>query len=171
MADKNIYQQKMFIYEQRKKERKAKLIKMYGRWKGGCGVPEHETATIKRLTIKINNWRKMERIIEERRIKVIALANHIAYFSGFSIKGSAMSRLPIANTMRGIFCKWGIENGIRGIILAEYIGYNNRYWASKTRLTFTRSFTKNKQNKELWERFKLYYQDQLEKNIEENLEK
>lgn len=176
-ADINVYQQKICTYRKRRDIKKAKLIKMYGSWcnsgnrhvKNRIIVPIRDVKVIKRLTKKINWYQTMEKTIKDRKNAVIALANHVAYFTGYNVKNSPSCRREIANIARGIFCKWGLENGIKGVMLEEYMGYTKHSRAGETRLNFIKSFSKNNNNKEMWLRFKTYYKDAIEeckKNIE-----
>lgn len=168
LSEKNKYQMKMAVYKKRRAAKKAKLISLYGVHSGNK-IPKEDRAVLKNLSKQICRWRYMEKRIENRRIAIIALGNHVAYFTGFNVKGSAKNISRRASLAKGIFCKWGMENKIQGVLLDEYIGYKQKSWSSTIRLKFTRTLTKNRHNKEMWERFKLYYED-AEKNIEKNLE-
>lgn len=171
LSDKNKYQQKISTYRDRRMKRKAKLVEMYGEGQSRKW-PLKDKEVIKRQSQKISKWREMERFIETRKNKIIALANHVSYFTGINVKDILKTKNSYKENRswvaRGIFCKWGMENKISGVLLSEYIG-GRADSASDIRMRFTRSFVKHKTNKEMWVRFKLYYKDQIN-NSEKNLE-
>lgn len=102
----------------------------------------------------ITRYKKAIKRIDERNIKIEALDAKIKSFMGFSVKGSASNKAKSMNIPRMIFYKWGLENGIGGKYLSQYVEAKDLTTASRGRLRFTRSFTQGSFNKEMWMRFK-----------------
>lgn len=152
-ADRSKLYKMIWEYEKRREE----LRKKYGAW--NKKLPKGYKEKVKRINDSLENWRKGIRDIDSRNNKIIALGNEVAYFTGFNVKGSASKRC--GDLAKGIFCKWGMENKIPGVLLAEYMGNDAPMVASRQRMRFTRSFKSNQKNKDLWVRFKTHYEEKI----------
>lgn len=169
--ERNKLKMRIFEYNKRRTAMKNKKPKRTDI----LSVKTHERR-LENYATKIATWRRTIRRLDRRSNAIIALANHIAYFTAYNVKGSGSKKGSMGiEQAKGLFCKWGMENGIPGISLSEYMGHKDNEMASRIRMRFTKSFQKKPENKELWDRFKLYYDDLLvnmisEKNIEKDLE-
>jgi len=137
---KKIYH-RLFVYEQRREQ----LLKKFG------GTAQYSTK-VKQIQRTIDQYKAAIKRIDARTTKVIAIGNALAYFSGHNVKNSSRSRL-IPRYVKGIFFKYGMENGITGSLLAEYVGTGSTGYPSETRMWFTRSFKTNPEYREQYKRF------------------
>jgi len=109
--------------------------------------------------MKIRSWEKQIRRMDKRHNQLIAIANHLALFSGVNVKNSIGYTSSKYRQIRGLFSKYCLENGISATLVAEYIGASRGDIVSASRKAFTRSFEKKPMNRELFNRFKLYIED------------
>lgn len=127
--------------------------------------PEEYKRKAWRLDRKIKIWQKQIRNMDVVQNKIIALGNAIAYFTGCNVKSSGgtqgVKRMLLA---RSLFFKWGLENGIEGTSLMKYTGDTSVNTAARLRYSFTQSFGEGKENKDTWERFKIYIKDLSERD-------
>lgn len=113
----------------------------------------------KNMSRKIKLWKTRVKIIEMSQEKVIAIGNVVATFTGYNIKNSQDSDLEGVKKAKYLFYKYGMEDGISGKLLREYVGSEDNTEPSKYRMKFTRSFQKHPENSELYHRFKAYIND------------
>ena len=141
--DKNKLEHHIFVYTQRIEQNKVK--------------------DVRQSQYKIRVWRQAIKRIEHRRNQLIGIGNELAIFLGVNVRDIGGSPSKNAMLARGIFSKYCIENGIPGLMVAEYMNVS-REQASRQRMSFTRSFATNKDNHDLWRRFKVYMQEEAERN-------
>ena len=89
-----------------------------------------------------------------QRAHIVWLGNQVAIFSGYNVKEAIGSKLPEMKRIRGLFFKFGLEHGMVGKLMGEYVGTKNPNTPSRIRSEFTQSFKKTPENKELYYRFK-----------------
>lgn len=97
--------------------------------------------------------------IKNRNDKMRDLEDRLLEFMGYKVRDILpKDRLREKLLCRWIFCKWCIERGISGYDIAIFLGCHKDRPAS-CRATFTKSFKTNKENLEMWRRFKLFMKD------------
>jgi len=146
--NKNEIQSKIWTYVKRREQLRLK----YG-VEERKKAPEEYKKAVKTINNRLDLWRRKMVDIDKRRIQTIAIANAVACFTGFDVKNSVDKKTNDYNISRSLFIKYGMESGITGVLLAEYVGTTNRSYASNVRLSFTRSFATNPDNRELYKRF------------------
>ncbi len=109
-------------------------------------------------------------MVDKEKIRVTALANNLAIFCGINVKNIGVhphdSKIVQA---RRIFAKWGLENGIPGKVLWDYMG-TNKADLSQLRKNFTRSFSKP-DGKDIWNRWKIFMEERIQMSKEASLNK
>lgn len=146
MKTKNKYQQSIFTYLERREIYKAK----YG--KNSIKYLKLSRNINKRLTV----YRAAIKRIEKRDWVIYNLDKCVIEFIGRSAYKSVNAKEDITILARNLFIKYGMEHNICGIYLAEYVGLKYKQDGSRDRLKFTRTFSSNKHNKEMWHRFQDY---------------
>lgn len=144
LRDKHCIQVKLSTYLKRRDENKLRKAK------------------VEYLTKRIYSFRRsLKRLkIEEEEVKV--LASKVEDFTGIRIwKNSGRSVDKKTHVARGIFCKYGIDNGIKGANIAWYLNYNNSETAYIRRTDFQKSFDKNTDNLRRYKNFKTYIQNDI----------
>ena len=63
-----------------------------------------------------------------------------------------------------------VEEGINGKLLAEWIGASRSDIIARARQHFTQSFQKNRQNQEMFHRFKNYMEEEQERGVDQPTE-
>lgn len=150
--DKNTIQQKIHIY----KERRNKLRQKYGvseRRK----APDEYMRKISNINRKIRSWNQLLGTIDERKIAAIAIANHICYFMGVNVKNIGGKKDFNSMIAKGLYSKYGMENGICGKVLSEYMNLSSKT-APRLRMGFTRMLSV-REYKEKWLSFKNYMKE------------
>jgi hypothetical protein len=146
---KHDYQKYISTYLQRREIIRKKFNVINGN--SAC-IEYHEA--VKNINKKIQNWRKQIRRIKKREKLIKELDNKIIEFMGASVKNTIYKNDKISNISRFIFYKYGLESGINGILLSQYVGSKRKELAGNGRKRFNKSFIKNEYNKEIWYRFK-----------------
>lgn len=146
LKSKNEYQKSIWKYHLRRESYKAK----YGK------TSETYLKLSRSIQLKLDTWKKAIKRIEIRDNLIKEIDDNITEFIGKSPYKSIHSTDQLTIVAKNIFFKYGIENGISGVYLADYAGLKYRIDASRYRLQFTRSFKTNKYNLEMWHRFKDY---------------
>lgn len=128
-------------------------------------APEGYKILTETLTNKLELLRKKMRDIDKRNIQIMALGNEVALFTGINVKGigSGNGGSDRAFYAKCLFSKWGMENGLPGVLLSEYMRTYN-VAASKMRMSFTRKFKTSKETREFWERWKKHMEDRISLN-------
>jgi hypothetical protein len=112
----------------------------------------------KKIKKSIRRWKRAIMAIDKRSNQVIAIGNHLCYFTGINVKGSAANMEERFRIARGIFYKYCLEHNIHGTVVSDYVG-SHQNTAAKGRINFTNSFQKHPEKRELYNRFKLYMED------------
>lgn len=106
------------------------------------------------------------RYLRQRKRKLISyrevlkfVYNSIEEFIGFPPSPGNHGSNKEKNIARNIFYKYCMEHGIAGSEVSAYIGLKDRDTAARRRRKFTRSFSTNEYNKEIWDRFLLFIRD------------
>lgn len=139
--------------------RRQKVKEKYGR------TSEYKQR-VKKIQTKIGGWNRDIKRIDERNNKIRAIGNALSTFIGYNVKdmggedssyGGFITNtlMQTANLAACIFSKYGMENGIAGNFLSEYMNRPS-VTASRLRLSFTRSWTKDPTKKDMYLRFKEY---------------
>lgn len=108
---------------------------------------------------KIKLWKRQIKRMDDKVIQITAIGNHVAYFTGVNVKGCAGSKAKNVTVAKGIFYKYCLENEINGNVLRQYTGDASKNSPGRIRREFTASFASSPENKDLWERWKLYITD------------
>lgn len=153
-----IYKQ-IWKYKQRREEKRKKFGVVNGR-----RAPEEYKIAVHNINNKIRNWEKSIRMIDKRNNQMIAIANHIAYFSGINVKNSVNYTSQKHKLARNIFYKFGLENGIPATCLASYVGATRGDTVARGRKRFTKTFSTHPENKQKWLNFKNYYEEDIRRN-------
>lgn len=105
---------------------------------------------------KVALYKRGERrgLIKREKIRKFALL--IKDYIGVDVTKSKDPKKIDAKIAKGIFIKYGMQNGFTGTDLGEYIGLKGRWSASKFRIRFTRQITQNKTYKEYYYGFLEY---------------
>lgn len=159
---RNKYYKWAWMYEKRREDLRVKLGLQYNLppTKAVAHLPEYKKrAAI--FTKKIKQWKYSLRQIDKRRDSIVFLEKSVKLFTGSSVRGNAKV-VQGAKLAKSIYYKFGIENGLRGKDLMEHIGGKRELQPMEYRRSFTQSFHTNPENKELWLRFKKFYERRLE---------
>lgn len=143
LGSKNRYQQCIHMYLKRREEYKNKYGKTSKRY----------LQLSKGIQRKLDIWRGAIRRIEKRDVRIKSIDDRVLEFIGKSAYNSVGTKDELVILARNLFIRYGIENGIQGVFLADYVNLKFRQDASRYRLQFIRSFPKNRNNKEIWYRF------------------
>ncbi len=132
-------------------KRREEFRKIYG-----VGSLEYRER-VRKINIKIGNWRRTLRRQKELRNKIDELILNIKTFMGYDLfKNNKSPKTKEGKCAKGIYFKYGIENKFYGTDLSNRIGLKGDWTASKYRRRFTRSFKTNKYNREMYHRFLNY---------------
>lgn len=117
----------------------------------------------KALSAKIKIWKRQVKRMEDREKKVSALGGYIYSFMGYSVRNSGGNRrMPIEmRNSRGIFYKYGLENGIAGNLLREYTKDSAPGTPGRVRRWFNRKFQSNPSLREQYQAFCNYIQEEI----------
>lgn len=110
----------------------------------------------KRNTInkKLKTWRNLLSRVSKRDEKTKLIYTAVGEFLGNPPETSREGK--------GIFVKYAMENQLEGAFIGPYIKCTSPKLIYRARLSFTRSFKKYPENKELYHRFKLFMKDKQE---------
>lgn len=143
LESKNRYQQCIVQYVIRRNEYKLKY-----------GVRSKKFSLLsKRINKKLSCWRRAIKRIEIWDAEIFKLDQKITEFIGRSVFGSIFSKDKQMILAKNLFVKYGMENGVQGVLLCEYMGGKGKWTASKRRMKFTKTLSTNIYNKEMWLRF------------------
>lgn len=150
-SDKNKLQHHIWIYRQRKED----IRKRYG-IVNGMTAPEEYTHAVFNINRKIRSWKHMIRDIDKNNNKLMAVANYLALFYGVNVKNCAKNTAPLYRKARCLYSKYMLEEGVSATLIAEYMGISRGDSVARLRMKFTKGFTKNKSDRELYHRFLNY---------------
>ena len=105
---------------------------------------------------KIHNCNRAINRFHKRKKEIKKIALRIKEFIGVDVRDKLKRswQTKEQKAARGIFFKYGMQSGIIGRELAEYLGLKCTVgYPSTYRMKFTRSFKTNKYNKEMYHRF------------------
>lgn len=144
-------QKKLFVYKGRRKE----ILKEFG-----SSSPSYH-----RMRHKTDNIRKTIKKLENKTAYIREIDNLMYEFIGHkpskdSKRGTCLGTMN-ERYARSIFYKHLIENGISGAVIAKYCNVR-RTVPTDSRRRFTRSFTTNKENLEMWRRWRLFLKHKKE---------
>lgn len=144
---KNQYQQRLFLYNQRRDEVRKKY----------SGTPEYakRVATINQM---IWNCNRALKNIEKYEAKLEAIDKLLKEFIGRSVwkRGSSYDKTVI--DAKNVFYRHCMEHRIPCSYIAKYCGLSKSETPAIQRKVFIRSFATNTHNRELWYRWKEYLQ-------------
>jgi hypothetical protein len=154
------YTEMIGMYTRRRQE----LRKKYGVTTVHRHLPAAYRRTARIYMIKMMTWKTAIRKIDKTVFKISNLERavfeftdvRIAEHKGMKVKGDVW-------IAKALYYKFGIESGITGVNLRSYIGLGIlevKREPGLFRSRFTRSFSTNPENKELWIRFKVFYENQ-----------
>lgn len=151
------YYTMIWLYKKRRQELRAR----YGitvLHNGHRRLPDEYKEKAKRLNKKIGSWNREIRKIDTITGKVNKLKKAVMDFTGEDIHNQVGLKVPETVKMaKFIYYKFGLENGIMGILLSNEIGSHARQ-PSIYRTRFTRSFKTIPENKQKWLDFKDFYE-------------
>lgn len=128
-------------------------------------------ARIEKISQAIHRKRKSLKLIEEKQKEVEKLAKLVKEFTTFDLWKSTSSIRPLAILAKGLFCKYGLENGLGPTSLAWYIGAQNGTRANALRKSFQHSFAINAQNLTKWREFKAWIKQQQDETTDKDTTK
>jgi len=102
---------------------------------------------------KAYNFNKAVKRAQNLNNRIAELAEDIKEFMGEDVKRTKDPKTKEGKAAKGIFIKYGMQNGIKGLFLGNYIGLKGNWSASRYRIRFTKSFSKNNYNREMYYRF------------------
>lgn len=154
-----------------KRKKYYSMIKTYEMrrniWRAKFGVfvnrknsEEHKKKALM-FSAKIAHWKLEIKRTDRLGDKISKLERAVFNFTGERI--SNYHTLKVSEQVKfakSIYYKFGLENGIRGIELRDYIGLTGdtqRNEPNIYRTRFTKSFKNNPKNKEKWLQFKNFY--------------
>jgi hypothetical protein len=124
---------------------------------GHTKLPDEYKKQSAKLNKKIGAWNREIRKIDMKTKKIIKLKRSVEMFTGEDIDNQVGYRVPESVKLaKCIYYKFGLENGLLGTLLSECIGSQVQQ-PRKYRKMFTKSFTTTPKNKEVWLRFKAFY--------------
>lgn len=123
---------------------------------------EKARTNLKAMSRKIKGWEKQIKNMDEKKAKIIALGNAVAMFTGINVKNSNDYVIDGMKEAKSIFYKYGLENGMAGTELEDYVCCRESGQAAKYRRKFNKSFDTIPSNLELFNRFKRYYEAENE---------
>lgn len=137
------------------KRRDAMRIK-YSWVRGTVNIPYSKA--VAKCSKRIKVLRRAIRKIEQREIFIKQSAKLIFDFMGEKVLKSCPLKNRKLQLARDIFCRYCIEAGLQGPIVSQAVGSTRRYYATVRRKRFIQSFKTNLYNRDMWYRFKSYYQ-------------
>jgi len=147
---KERYQAMIWTYKQRRLLYKTKNKKKYAN-------------QIRNLTKKIAQWQCQIRRFERRENKINDLIQSVDEYFGVDIRSRKLNQQH--KLARNVYYKFGIENNFRGTWLSSSIGRTQKHRATESRMSFTRSFETNKENRNVYATFKRYQADTKTYNL------
>lgn len=139
-------------------ERRQALRKKYG-----LHSAEYRQRVIN-INKRIKLWGRYITKIDKISVRIIALGNAIAIFTGCNVKDSGNNNALLKSytamrLARGIFYKYGLEHKIEGKLLREYVGAKGVNQPADYRKWLTSTFAdKNSPNKQSWLNFKRQFE-------------
>jgi hypothetical protein len=127
-------------------------------------LPESYTTKAHKLTKRIKDFKDIIKRIDKVWDKIYALEKAVTAFTGQNIKNQNGRNVKIEiRQAKYLYYKFGLENGIRGKELRQYIGVPDSNWSQplKFRGRFTKSFVDHPENKEMWMEFKRFYDNAI----------
>lgn len=156
-TDRSKLYAKIYIYLERREEMKK-------RYKGNSR--DYKMAT-RNIDNKLMTWRRGIKMIDERQNKIIAIANLLCLFMGENVKDGVRYTSDKAKLARHIFYKYCLENRIPSTLVADYVGASRQDVVTRGREAFTRSFQAYPHNREMYNRFKSYIQEEQERGVDQ----
>lgn len=152
MTKKNQLQAQIKTYQLRRDS----LRMQHPDWRNGNSA---YSKSAKKLSYRIGVWRRKIKRIEIKEAQAQVVADQVCAFMDIPTLWNS-TQLFDKKTVeaRYLFCKYSIENGLSGCCLYDLLKCHPGTPA-RLRRKFTKSFTKNKSNKELWGRFKFFLED------------
>lgn len=144
------------------KKRREKLRQKYDVYNGGK-APIIYKQKVYNINQKIRHWQKMITTIDRNNNRIIAIANALAYFTGYNVKDSVLYTSHRHKETRNLFYKYCLEHNISATLVAEYVGASRGDVVARGRSNFTLSFEKHPKNRETYNRF-LTYMNELSEN-------
>lgn len=138
---RDIQQYQKIIHEYNK--RRAIYKEKYGR----------ESLQYTRLSAKVYNYNKAVKRIKNINDRIKKLSNDIYEFMGQDIQRTKDPKTKEGKAAKGIFLKYGMQNGLYGVDLGKYIGIKGDWSAARYRIRFTKSFSTNNYNKQTYHSF------------------
>lgn len=111
------------------------------------------------INTKISYWNRKMRELTEMRNKIETLGRAIKEYTGYNVKNSYSDKDRQLNSARKLFAKYGMENGIPGVLLGEYIGNDKKHYTAELRERFNTSIPTHPENSDLYIRFQRYMED------------
>lgn len=126
-------------------------------------LPPGYTKRAYKLQKQIRNYKEIIKRLDKVWDKIFLLEKVVVAFTGQKIKYTFRQNDKELRIAKYLYYKFGLENGIRGLELRQYLGvpYSNRFQPLKFRARFTKSFQSVPENKELWIRFKRFYEQSV----------
>lgn len=83
----------------------------------------------------------------------------VSEFIGYTPTGGNVGSNKEKHLSKAILYKYLIEKGVKSSEIAQFLNMKDRHSPARNRRNFTRSFRTNKENLEMWRRFKSFMKD------------
>ncbi len=162
---RDAYVHNINIYKRRREE----LRKRYGYIRGQKNNGEYN-AKVKNLTKKIWQWGLYIRRINKQIESIVHLIDFINEYADVDLRNERppkpfmwRNESEISGVILGysLYYKYGVEKRLPIYGLRDYVGSKASHEPYRYRMGFTKSFKKNKTNKQTWENFKQQYEQSL----------
>jgi len=119
--------------------------------------PEQYRKLCKSIWRAMDNWRRQIKRLDEKEKVVKSLYTKVKEFTGYYPSGTTRDKRRVL--ARGLYYKWGMENGIPGNYLRMQAGHTRVLTPSNTRMKFTRSLSTSPENRTIWKNFKKFMEE------------
>jgi hypothetical protein len=161
---KGLVSRKIIVNNRNRLIKKRELIKeemkVKYNWSGWRNVAPSEYADRTwQITRRISAYNAKIREIDAKQDKIDNLAKRVEEFTSQLLKTEVVRRKS-PYPIHGLYFKYGMEHGMKGTELCTHLGTtaSNQSLPTLVRTNFTKSFSTNPENRELYHRFIQYMQ-------------
>lgn len=166
------YTTMIVIYKKRRENLRLRFGVTPDLWRKGP-LPSRYLKRVFRLHKQIHRFKCRIKRLDAMWDKIFRLERTVAAFTGENIKdqnnlyvrkSSMSAKYRSIRTAKYLYYKFGLENGIPAKPLREYIGVPDTITAQPTRYrkSFTNLINKSPEKRELWDKFKVFYEQSAE---------
>lgn len=156
---RNRYYSMRYTYYQRRRELRIKF-NLNPDWP--TRVPQGYNKIAGIYNRKIKHWTRLMKRLDRIRDEIIVIEKAVKRFIDIpTLTGNARYNTELQKA-KWLYYKIGLESGYQGKDLREHIKAADKDQPARCRTKFTKSFQTKPENKELWLRFKRFYERGLE---------